>query len=248
MPHFFINSSSIKDNSSIIVSDKSNYQHIAKSLRAKVGEKFLFIDENKIQYEGKISKITNNEILVNIEKQYHSMRKLDFELYLAQAPLRSDSQNFIIEKATELGIMGTHPILTDNCAMGKNIIEKKIKKWQNIMVEASKQCERADIPTCFELSTLENLLNQNKFDKILTFTERSADFTLKDYFRANKIEKGEKLLVIIGPEGGFSNREFNFFKEQNLTTLTLGDLILKAETAVTVALGNIIYEYNNGQN
>ena len=59
------------------------------------------------------------------------------------------------------------------------------------------------------------------------------------------LNNGDKILVIIGPEGGFSQREFDFFKMKNLEMLTLGDLILKAETATVVALGNIIYEYSN---
>ena len=59
------------------------------------------------------------------------------------------------------------------------------------------------------------------------------------------IKKGDKVLVVIGPEGGFSQKEFDCFKEKSLEMLTLGDLILRAETAVVVALGNIIYEYSN---
>ena len=65
---------------------------------------------------------------------------------------------------------------------------------------------------------------------------------LPSYYK-NKIQKGDKVLVIIGPEGGFSQREFAFFKERRLPLITLGDLILKADTAVIIALGDIIYEY-----
>ena len=81
------------------------------------------------------------------------------------------------------------------------------------------------------------------FDRVLAFTERNADYKLKPYFRNNPILKNEKILVVIGPEGGFSQKEFEFFKQKNITTLSLGDLILKAETAVVTVLGNIIYEY-----
>ena len=92
MPHFFINSQQI-NNSKISISDKGNYFHIARSLRARTGEKLLFIDENKIQYETTIESITNDEITAKIDKSYPSKRFLDFELYLAQSPLRSDAQN-----------------------------------------------------------------------------------------------------------------------------------------------------------
>jgi 16S rRNA (uracil1498-N3)-methyltransferase len=242
MPHFFINSKNIQNNT-IIINDKENYTHIAKSLRAKTGEKILLLDENQIQYKCEIKNITSTDIKVKIIKSYKSERELKFQLYLAQTPLRSEAQNLVIEKATELGVIGIYPVFTNNCSLKKSVIEQKIPKWQKIMLEASKQCERATIPTCFKMYKMQELIVNEKFDKILAFAERNADFNSKKYFRNNPIKEKEKILVIIGPEGGFSKDEFEFFKNNNIITLSLGDLILKAETAVVVGLGNIIYEY-----
>lgn len=242
MPHFFIDSNAVSEGV-ITVSDKSNYIHIAKSLRSKIGEKLLLIDENQIQYEGKIEKITSNSIEVRVKKSYKSKRSLEFELYLAQSPLRSDAQTLVVEKATELGVKGLYPIYTDNCALNREAIEKKIPKWQKTMSEASKQCERAEIPLCFEMTTIQKLLENTKFDRVFAFIERQAEHALKAYLKENPVLKNEKILVIIGPEGGFSEHEFEYFKTNKIMTLSLGDLILKAETAVIMALGNIIYEY-----
>lgn len=244
MPHFFIKSENVKDNT-VVISDKENYNHIAKSLRAKKGEQLLLIDENSIQYETIIENITSSEISAKIENFYQSKRKLDFELYLAQSPLRSDAQSFIIEKATELGAAGIYPIFTDNCALNKSVIEKKIPKWNRVMYEASKQCERADIPVVFDLTKLDKLLQTKSFDKIIAFTERKSQMTLREFYTQMPVNAGDSVLVIIGPEGGFSKKEFEFFEQNKIPMLTLGDLILKAETAVIVALGNLIYEYEN---
>jgi 16S rRNA (uracil1498-N3)-methyltransferase len=241
MPHFFINSKDVKHNK-IIISDKENYTHIAKSLRIKVGEKLLLIDENQIQYETKVEEVTNKDVIVSVCNSYKSSRMLDFNLYLAQSPLRSDAQNLIIEKATELGADGVYPIFTDNCTLSKSVIEKKIPKWQRIMYEASKQCERAYVPKCFDLTDLKTVISMGY--KVIAFCERCTNKTLYEYCLKTPIKKDDKILVIIGPEGGFSEREFEFFRENNVEMLTLGDLILKAETAVIIALGNIIYEYN----
>jgi len=241
MPHFFVKSEN-KTNNLIKINDNENYRHIAKALRARVGEKLLLIDENKIQYETIISDINSNEIICEIKDSYQSQRDLDFDLYLAQSPLRSDAQLTIMEKATELGTRGVYPVITDNCALAKSVLDKKHEKWQKVMFEASKQCERAVVPTCFEPTTLEKVLALN-FDKILVLAERSTEISMKDYLTQNPIKKGEKVLAIIGPEGGFSQKEFEFFKQKGLPLISLGDLILKAETAVIVALGNIVYEY-----
>lgn len=238
MPHFFISSKDVNNNR-IAISDRENYNHIAKSLRIRKGEKLLLIDENKIQYETVVENVTSSEVVVRIENSYKSFRSLDFGLYLAQSPLRSDAQSFVVEKAAELGVKGIYPVRTDNCALGDEVIKKKIDKWQKIMYQASKQCERADIPACFESVTLENLVE--KFDRVIVFCERIASKTLHDIA---PVKKGEDVLVIIGPEGGFSDREFKLFEDKKCDMLTLGNLILKAETAVTVALGNIIYEFN----
>ena len=237
MPHFFINSNNKTDNK-IVISDADNYRHIARSLRARCGEKLLLIDENQIQYETKISEINSKEVVCEIEKSYLSKRDLEFDLYLAQSPLRSDAQLTIMEKATELGVRGVYPVFTDNCALKVN----KQEKWQKVMFEASKQCERAKIPTCFAPTTFEEIL-QKDFDKIIVLAERSTEKSLKQYLSENPTKKGEKILAIIGPEGGFSQKEFDYFRSKNLPLISLGDLILKAETAVIVTLGDIVYEY-----
>ena len=85
MPHFFIDSKN-KSNNTIIINNTENYRHIARALRARVGEKLLLIDEEQIQYETLISQITDSEIICDIQKSYPSKRDLDFDLYLAQSP------------------------------------------------------------------------------------------------------------------------------------------------------------------
>ena len=241
MPHFFISTSNI-ENSVITINDNENYRHIARALRARVGEELLIIDEKQIQYETKITEITSKDIKCKIEKSYPSKRDLKFDLYLAQSPLRSDAQLTVMEKSTELGVRGVYPVITDNCSLSFETAQKKQEKWQKVMFEASKQCERAKIPTCYEPLVLSELFKQ-KFDRIIVFGERSTEINLKTYLNNNPIKNNEKMLVIIGPEGGFSQKEFELFKKLNFPIITLGDLILKAETAVIVALGDIIYEY-----
>lgn len=241
MPHFFINSKDI-DDKIITISDESNYQHIVKSLRSAVGESLLLIDENEIEYKTEIKYISKDSIKAEIIDSYKSNRKLKYNLYLAQSPLRSDAQITIMEKATELGVAGIYPIYTDNCVLKKNVIENKIEKWQNSMYAASKQCERANIPICFPLSSLDEVVRCRKFNKIIALCERDTEKTLKEYLKENQIKEKEDVLVIIGPEGGFSDKEFGYFKTHSIPRLSLGDLILKAETAVIVSIGNIVYE------
>ena len=242
MPHFFIKSDCLSENK-IYVGDKENYNHIVRSLRVNIGEKLLLIDENEIEYETKVLAIDKNSVVCEIVSFEKSKRDLSYNLYLAQSPLKSDAQLTVMEKATELGIRGVYPIYTDNCALKKSVAQVKIEKWQKVMYEASKQCERANIPRCYELTTLEEVISDKKFDRIIALCERNTNGSLKDYLKNVQVKSGEKILLIIGPEGGFSDREFELLKNNNLPMLSLGDLILKAETAVIVTLGDIVYEF-----
>lgn len=131
MPQFFIKSNQVENNK-IEISDKENYLHIARSLRARAGEELLLIDENRIQYECVIQEITSSKIIASIESFYPSKRFLDFDLYLAQSPLRSDAQSLLIEKATELGVTGVYPVVTDNCALSSSVIEKKFQSGKKL--------------------------------------------------------------------------------------------------------------------
>ncbi len=242
MPHFFINSSSKIENK-ITVRDKENYIHIAKSLRARIGEEIKFCDETENIYKCKILDITKTEIIAEILNCEKSNRKLTFDLTIAQSPLRSDAQLTLVEKATELGVKDIYPIFTEHCALAKNIAANKIEKWQKTMYEASKQCERANIPTCHQLVSIQELPLET-YDKVIVFAERNEECSLKQFIAKNPINTGAKILVLIGPEGGFSETEFEWFKEKNLPLVSLGKLILKAETATITGIGNLIYGYS----
>ncbi len=242
MPHFLIKSENII-NDVLTVFDKELYKHIIKALRTEVGEKLLFLDENQIQYETILSKIESDRFLCEIQNKYKSQRKLDIELYIAQSVLNSDAQISAIQKATELGVKGIIPLYTDNCAVKENIIKNKIEKWQKIALESVKQCERADIPKVYNLMHLQELLNN--FEQIIVFAESNTKCDFGQYIKKNKIERTKKILVIIGPEGGFSVREFEFFKQNNLPLITLGKLIYRADTALVAALTSVIIGVNN---
>ena len=242
MPHFLIKSDDVKNNN-ITVSDKDLYKHIIKVMRTKCGEKLLFLDENEIQYETKLSVIDSNSFSCVIEEQYKSERKLGLDLYIAQSVLNSDAQTSAIQKATELGVKGIIPLYTDNCAVKESIIKNKIEKWQKIALESVKQCERADIPKVFDMSYIKNVIDE--FDQVIVFAERYADKNFFEYLKENKIDKDKSILVIIGPEGGFSQSEFDFFIEKKIPLITLGNLIYRADTALTAALTTVINGVQN---
>ena len=236
MPHFLIDSSIIKDKT--IIKDSVLYKHIIKSMRMKQGEKVLFIDEKEIQYETVITDIQKDCFSVAIINSYPSKRKLPLKLYAAQSVLNSDDQLSAVKKASELGAKGIIPLYTDNCAVKEDVIKSKIPKWQKIAAEAFKQCERADMPKVFEMSYIKDVIKN--FDRAIVFAEKYTDTNFFQYIKEHPVDKTQSILVITGPEGGFSEKEFDFFKAENLPLITLGNLIYRADTALAAALTSVI--------
>ena len=237
MPHFLIKSTQVQNNL-IKIDDNDLYKHIIKVMRSKPGEKILFLDENKIQYETILKNIESDYFTCNIISRYKSNRTLNINLYAAQSVLNSDAQISAVQKATELGVKGIFPLCTDNCSVKKSVIESKIDKWQKIAFESVKQCERADIPKVYNLTNLEELTD--KFEQIIVFAESDTDRNFFEYLKENPIDKTKDILIIIGPEGGFSRAEFDYFNRKNLPLITLGNLIYRADTALTAAITTII--------
>ena len=237
MPHFFVNSSNIVEDC-ILVDDKNLYNHIIKVLRTQRGEKLLFLDENQIQYETILDSVNGTNFSAKIQKQYKSERILGLNINVAQSVLNSDNQISSIQKATELGVKSIIPLYTDNCSVKESVIKSKIEKWQKIVKESVKQCERADIPIVKDVSTIKEIIFE--YDRVFVFAEKYAQKNFFEYIKNNAVDKNKSLLVIIGPEGGFSEREFEFFKSNNIPLITLGNLIYRADTALCAALTTVI--------
>ncbi len=235
MPHFPINSKEI-NNDIINVTQSELLRHLVSSLRIKTGEEIKFIDEKEIQYICKVSDVTKKSLQAQIVEKYPSHRKLNFELYLAQGILKQDAQNLAVSNAVQMGVSGIYPVICDNCAVGA---KQNIEKWQKVADESFKQCERANRATVFEIQKLDNVLKE--FENIIIFTEKNANTAIKEAVK--KFDKKKKILVVTGPEGGFSAREFETFKKYNCASL--GNLILKAPNAVTAGISRVVYEFEN---
>ena len=242
MPHFFITTKDINSDK-IVISDKENFHHIAKVLRAKAGETLLLVDENQTQYKVIIEKIDSKCITTKVAEISKSDHVLNLNLYLAQSVLKTDAQNLVIQKATELGVKGIIPFVSDNSVIKAAVADSKIDKWQKIANEAVKQCERSDFPVVEKRSSLQEILNNHDYDIKIACVERFTDGTLKSCLKKIKDYKDKKIIVIIGPEGGFSAGELKLLNEtKDVFKTSLGKLILRAETAVIAALAGIIYE------
>lgn len=248
MPQFFVKSSDINENS-IIITKKEDTAHILNVLRYKINDELILVDDTEYTYNTRITAIEKSQITTKVIEKFKSYRKLSLNITLAQSILKASAQDILIQKATELGVKNIIPIISRYTVVkldDKKSMEQKNKRWQKIAFESCKQCERSDIPVIEEITTFKTLLNKtDNYDLLVVCVERMADISIKEFLQSNKtsIDKNSKILVLIGPEGGWSDEEIEIFNQKGFKKLSLGNLIFRAETAAINVLSDIIYEY-----
>ena len=229
------------------VDNVDDLKHLVSVLRIKKGDILNFVDEDEFVYETEISEVSKRLVRAHILSKNKSKRKLSLQLTLAQSVLKNNAQDIAIQKATELGVPRIIPILTKYTVprfLTEKEISSKIEKWNKIAFETCKQCERSSMPAIESIVPLQEL-NQDEYDIKIACLERSTTLPLKKLLRSIEHTKESKILVVIGPEGGFCDEELDFFEKNNFYGVTLGNLILRAETAVISALSCVIYEYED---
>ena len=242
MPVFRINIENINDNK-VTISDKNDIKHISNVLRLKIGDKLELIDENTTHYKTEINTITKEEIICEILEKEVSKRKLHFRLDLGQCIVKSQAQDLIVQKMTELGVknMYTFPSKYSVVQLKEKDISQKIERWNKIAAETLKQCERADSPNIFYLESIFELEKiKENYDLVIACVERRSQNSIKNFLRGKKYNS---VLVIIGPEGGFCDEELDFFEKAGFKLASISNLILRAPTAAICALNDVVYEY-----
>lgn len=246
MPQFFVKKTQI-NSSEILVDNPDDLKHLVSVLRIKKGDILNFIDEEEFVYETEVSEVSKRLVKAQVLRKEKSKRKLSLNLTLAQSVLKNNAQDIAIQKAVELGTPRIIPVLTKRTVpkfLSEKEISSKIEKWNKIAFETCKQCERSSMPVIERIVPLEEL-NLDEYDIKIACLERSTTLPLKKLLRSIEHTKESKILVVIGPEGGFCDEELDFFEKNNFCGVTLGNLILRAETAVISALSCVIYEYED---
>lgn len=243
MPQFSIFSQNIQ-NEHAIITDKSMIKHISSVLRLKINSELLLIDELENSYTTVITEISKEKIVAKITHAEKSNKKLNFRLDLLQCTLKSGAMELVVQKMTELGTKNLYSMPSKRSVPKYNDkdIKSKLDKWNKIAEESCKQCERADKPNIEYIESWEKLKEHAKnYDLVIACVERSSDKTLKDVLR--NADKHDSVLLIIGPEGGFEDEEIDFIKACQFKSVSISNLIYRAETAAISALAGVIYEY-----
>ena len=209
--------------------DKTQSHYIHKVMRIKEGQNFSLFNQSG-EFEAKVENIIRGIVEFSVEKKLRSADN-PTEIWLAFTPIKLNYLNLMIQKATELGVTRFIPLLTDRTVVRK-INEKRIKK---IIVEASEQSNRLNLPTLDKLKNLEEFLKEN-----IDITIHFGDLNSKN--KKIDIKRDEPLCVLIGPEGDFSIKEREIIsKMKNIIPININKNILRSETAAISMISIISY-------
>ncbi|MBQ6757668.1 MAG: 16S rRNA (uracil(1498)-N(3))-methyltransferase [Selenomonadaceae bacterium] len=217
--------------------------HLARSLRARRGDKITAVDG-----AGNCAVLE----LIDFDKETIKARRVstlqqvlaERKIILADCLPKQNRFDNIIEKATELGVDKIEPLISERTIARPSALraQSKLERWQRIAKEAAEQCARNTIPQIGEIRTLDDWLKNLPplDDTLLLFCwELEQETTVREVLRAN-IDKN--IIVLIGSEGGFTEREVNAIKTAGGISVTLGKRILKTDTAAISVLAMINYE------
>ena len=226
---FFLNSLSVNMNGKL---DKSQSHYLTKVMRINENEVFSLFNNNG-EWAAKILRISKSIVEFKVIKKLRQKEKIK-ELWLAFSPIKSNYQNFMIQKATELGVTKFIPIIFERTIVRK--INKE--RFEKIVIEASEQSNRINVPLIEPTQNLDNLL-KNSMD--LIFTDLNSTNTKLDKSKFTN----KPVCIIIGPEGDFSEAEREkILSFRGVQPFKINENILRSETAVISAISIVNYAIN----
>lgn len=249
MHKFFTESNNIDGVQGRIFGD--DVKHIYKVLRLSEGTKVVLNNCEGVEYLAKINSINKSEVVLDIIEKLNVNNESRVNIHLYQGMPKAQKMDLIVQKGTELGVYDFTPIVTSRVDIKLKGEFKKIDRLNRIALEASKQSKRSIIPKVNEPINFEIALDKLKdLDLILVPYENAENFgvkTLMSKFKKENVDLStiKDIGIVIGPEGGFEEEEIEQLNNHGAYIITLGNRILRTETAGFTATTLVQYELSD---
>ena len=217
-------------------------KHIRKVLRLRAGDEIVVFDGLGREVEGTIVEEGLSSVVIRVQNIISSKKDSPLEVTLAQSLLKGEKMDYLIQKATELGVKKIIPFFSSRSVP---LLEKSRRlirhhRWEKIAVEASKQCGRGSVPKVESLQEYSDMLQIASTENLRLILWERGEIRLKEVLERSKEKK--KIFFVIGPEGGFNQLEVDEAKRAEFIPVHLGRRILRAETASLCLLSILQYE------
>ena len=243
MPRFYVPQPQIL--SGVLKVEGSEVKHIKKVLRLKTGDEIIVFDGLGNEFEGTIVEGASSSVVIRVQNISSSKSESPLEIILAQSLLKGEKMDYLIQKATELGVKEIIPFFSSRSIpfLEKSGKQKRHQRWERIAIEGSKQCGRGMIPKIEPLQDYSEVLRTPSSDFLRLILWEKEEFRLKEALDRSKEKK--RIFFIVGPEGGFSEEEIEEAKRAGFFTVTLGKRVLRAETASLCLLSILQYDWGD---
>ena len=212
--------------------ENKQVHYLINVMRKKIDDSILVFNSVNGEFLAKISEIYKNTIIIDIIKKIQDV-KIENDIWLLFAPVKKSPTEYIVQKATELGVSKIIPIITER-TITKNL---NLNRMKDIAIESSEQCDRITIPEICAIKKLKDLIPNWDNDRIIFFcdeTIRNNNVVKIDFQNLSTKSFGA---ILVGPEGGFSTNEIIYLREKKfIRPIDLGPRILRSDTAVIAAL------------
>ena len=235
IPYLFIDPKQVYDKT-IFIRDIDDVRHLSGPLRVRPGDRAYISDNKKSRYMAELTKINKIEAEFIILEKEPIRQKLP-QTSLFQCVLKKNAMEYAIQKTTEIGVSAIIPVISERTVNSTGDKSLKIKRWQKISDEASKQSKR-DFKCRIDKPVMLKDIDTGSFERFfMPYEGESAEGGLALSFSG--ISRTGRIAYLIGPEGGFSPGEAELLKKNDADLLKLGDNILRAETAAVYFLSVI---------
>ena len=242
MPKFFVKKENISSTQIVIQGEDS--KHISGALRHKAGDSIIICDGEGTDYACTISQMDSGSVTCQIAASSRSLSEPTAKCTLFMAIPKGDKMELIIQKAVELGVSSIVPVQSKRCVVQikEKDIEKKRERWQRISEAAAKQSGRGILPQVFSpVSFAKALQMMARHEHKAVFYESEHNSSISDYVNKSIVD----FAFLIGPEGGLDADEILACQENNISVLSLGQRILRTETAPLCVLSIFMYITQN---
>jgi 16S rRNA (uracil1498-N3)-methyltransferase len=240
MARFFLPRSKIEGRRGSIAG--AELEHLRRVLRLRPGDHIIAFDDSGWEHEAVIRALNDAQGELEILRSYQAERESPLAVTLAVALIKGDKMDYVVEKATELGVKAIAPFVSRYTVPKLNDRKavQRAGRWQKIALSAAKQCGRTCLPEVLPVCDYHELIGERGAAELkLFFWEREAEQTLK---QVRDRQAGlRSVFLVIGPEGGFTADEAEMARVRGYTTVHLGPRVLRAETAALTALSLVQY-------
>lgn len=217
------------------ISDPNERNHLTRVLRKKSGDPVRFVDGEGLVYEGVLTQI-KPKLEIEILDRREDCKNNPFEVTLAPALLKGTRLDMVVEKATELGVTSIIPMQTSRTVAGvSGRGTQRLDRWRRIALSAMKQSLRSRLPRIVPVTNLMDVIsNSSSYDLPLIAWEEENKTYMS--LATNRKSVTKSILLMIGPEGGFSSDEIDIARQTGIQTVSLGHSRLRSDTASIAGL------------